>query len=124
MSNPMLAGRRVLVTHADRFMGPVLCDVFERHGAVVIRDTDPLRAPGAVEARLAAAGQIDALVANLAITAPTTAATDVPMAWIYVAMPVGFGLMFVHLLFIARGYIAAGSYVESGEMGADAAASI
>ena len=52
----------------------------------------------------------------------TTAATDVPMAWIYVAMPVGFGLMFVHLLFIARGYIAAGSYVEPGEMGADAAA--
>ncbi len=54
----------------------------------------------------------------------TTAATDVPMAWIYVAMPVGFVLMFVHLLFIARGYIADGSYVESGEMGADAAASI
>ncbi|WP_298622368.1 SDR family oxidoreductase [uncultured Zoogloea sp.] len=77
MSNPMLSGKRVLVTHADQFMGPVLCDVFERHGAVVIRDTDPLRAPGAVEALVARAGQIDALVANLAITAPTTAVTDV-----------------------------------------------
>jgi len=54
----------------------------------------------------------------------TTAATDVPMAWIYVAMPVGFLLMFAHLLFIARGYVGDGSYVESGEMGADAAASI
>ena len=77
MSNPMLTGKRVLITHADQFMGPVLCDVFERHGAVVIRDTDPLRAPGAVEALVARAGQIDALVANLAITAPTTAVTDV-----------------------------------------------
>ena len=54
----------------------------------------------------------------------TTAATDVPMAWIYVAMPVGFVLMLVHLLFIARNYIADGSYVESGEMDAEAAASI
>lgn len=54
----------------------------------------------------------------------TTAATDVPMAWIYLAMPVGFVLMLVHLLFIARGYIADGSYVESGEMDAEAAASI
>ena len=54
----------------------------------------------------------------------TTAATDVSMAWIYLAMPVGFVLMLVHLLFIARGYIADGSYVESGEMDAEAAASI
>jgi len=54
----------------------------------------------------------------------TTAATDVPMAVIYVAMPVGFVLLFVHLLFIARRYVLDGSYIESGEMGADAAASI
>lgn len=54
----------------------------------------------------------------------TTAATDVPMALIYVAMPVGFVLLFVHLLFIARRYVLDGSYIESGEMGADAAASI
>ncbi len=77
MSNPMLTGKRVLVTHADQFMGPVLCSVLARHGANVIHSTDPLRAPGAVEAMVAAAGQIDVLVANLAITAPTTAATDV-----------------------------------------------
>jgi len=54
----------------------------------------------------------------------TTAATNVPMAWIYVAMPVGFVLLFVHLLFIARGYIAQGRYVESGEMDAESAASL
>ena len=54
----------------------------------------------------------------------TTAATDIPISYIYGAMPVGFVLMFVHLLFIARGYIKAGDFAESDEMDADAAASI
>lgn len=54
----------------------------------------------------------------------TTAATDIPISFIYLAMPVGFLLMFVHLLFIVRGYIADGSYIESGEMDAEAAASL
>ena len=54
----------------------------------------------------------------------TTAATDIPISFIYLAMPLGFLLMFVHLLFIVRGYIADGSYVESGEMDAEAAASL
>ena len=54
----------------------------------------------------------------------TTAATDIPIAFIYLAMPMGFLLMFVHLLFIVRGYIADGSYIESGEMAAEAAASL
>ncbi|MEG2975618.1 MAG: TRAP transporter small permease, partial [Comamonas sp.] len=35
-----------------------------------------------------------------------------------------FVLMFVHLLFIAKGYIQSGSFAESDEMDADAAASI
>lgn len=54
----------------------------------------------------------------------TTAATDIPISYIYLAMPVGFVLMLVHLLFVARGYIAHGSFAESDEMNADAAASI
>ena len=54
----------------------------------------------------------------------TTAATDIPISFIYLAMPMGFLLMFVHLLFIVRGYIADGSYIESGEMDAEAAASL
>lgn len=54
----------------------------------------------------------------------TTAATDIPISFIYAAMPVGFLLMFVHLLFVVRGYIADGSYVESGEMDAESAASL
>lgn len=54
----------------------------------------------------------------------STAATDIPISFVYAAMPVGFVLMLVHLLFIARGYIADGSFAESDEMDADAAASI
>ncbi len=54
----------------------------------------------------------------------TTPATDVSFAWIYAALPVGFLLCFVHLLFIVRGYVAAGRFVESDEMDAESAASL
>ena len=54
----------------------------------------------------------------------TTAATDIPISYIYGTMPVGFVLMLIHLLFIAKGYIQSGSFAESDEMDADAAASI
>jgi 2-keto-3-deoxy-L-fuconate dehydrogenase len=77
MSDQNLAGKRVLITQADVFMGPVLCEVFARHGATVIQSSDPLIAASAPASVVAAAGQVDVLVANLAIPAPTTAATDV-----------------------------------------------
>lgn len=77
MSNQILSGKRVLVTHADAFMGPVLCEVFSSHGATVIPSTDSLRDADAPAAIAAASGHIDILVANLAIPAPTTAVTDV-----------------------------------------------
>jgi 2-keto-3-deoxy-L-fuconate dehydrogenase len=77
MSNQILLGKRVLITHADAFMGPVLCEVFASHGATVIPSTDPLRNTDAAGAVVAAAGHVDILVANLAMPAPTTAATEV-----------------------------------------------
>lgn len=77
MSNPILRGKRALITHADAFMGPVLCDVFARHGATVIASTDPLLEADAPAAIVADAGHVDILVANLAMPAPTTAAMDV-----------------------------------------------
>ena len=73
----ILLGKRVLVTHADAFMGPVLCDVFSGHGATVIASTDPLLSTEAPAAIVAEAGHVDILVANLAIPAPTTAAAEV-----------------------------------------------
>jgi 2-keto-3-deoxy-L-fuconate dehydrogenase len=77
MSNQILLGKRVLVTHADTFMGPVLCEVFANQGATVIPSTDPLISADAPAAIVAEAGHVDILVANLAIPAPTTAATEV-----------------------------------------------
>ncbi len=77
MSHQSLSGQRVLVTQADVFMGPVLCEVFAGHGATVIANTDPLASAGAPAAIVAAAGRIDVLVANLAIPAPATPAAEV-----------------------------------------------
>ena len=77
MSNLSLAGKRVLVTQSDVFMGPVLCEVFARHGATVIASVEPLLDADAPARVVAAAGHIDVLVANLAIPAPTSFAVNV-----------------------------------------------
>ena len=77
MPDRSLTGRRVLITQADVFMGPVLCEVFADHGATVIASTDPLVRAGAPAAIVAGAGRVDVLVANLAVPAPTTAAAEV-----------------------------------------------
>lgn len=77
MSLSGLQQKQVLVTHADAFMGPVLCDVFAMQGATVFADTDPLHDPEAPAAIVAAAGTVDVLVVNLAIEAPSTPAPDV-----------------------------------------------
>ena len=72
MDTTKLAGKRILLTHSDLFMGPALATVFEESGAEVIAEQDPLddaRAPAAIVAR---AGRIDVLVAHLAIAAPST----------------------------------------------------
>jgi len=72
-----LQGKRVLITQADAFMGPVLCEVLAEHGASVIADTRSLVNTDAPAAALADAGQIDVLIANLALPAPQTEATAV-----------------------------------------------
>ena len=72
-----LQGKRILVTQSTEFMGPVLCAVLAEHGAQVIARAEPLAAPGAAEALVAQAGELDVLVANLAIPAPSTPADAV-----------------------------------------------
>ncbi len=77
MSGPLLGGKRVLITQCEEFMGPVLCEVFAAHGATVVGSTEALdgrEAPGRI---VEEAGPIDAVVANLACSAPTTAADAV-----------------------------------------------
>jgi 2-keto-3-deoxy-L-fuconate dehydrogenase len=78
--NQMLAGRTVLITQADAFMGPALCAVFAEQGATVIASTADLTAPGAAAQVVREAGPIDALVANLALEAPSTPAVQVDEA--------------------------------------------
>jgi len=80
MSSQNLAGKRVLITHADAFMGPVLCQVFAEHGATVIADSGSLLTPEAPAALVESAGVVDILVANLALAAPSTPATEVSEA--------------------------------------------
>jgi 2-keto-3-deoxy-L-fuconate dehydrogenase len=70
-----LQNKRILITQADTFMGPVLCEVFAEHGATVIADTRSLLAADAPAAAVATAGSIDVLVANLAFPAPQTEAS-------------------------------------------------
>ncbi len=75
-----LAGKRVLITQADVFMGPALASVFAEVGADVATDV-AARIDGAAARRIVdAAGPIDALVLHLAIAAPTTAAGEVEAA--------------------------------------------
>ncbi len=71
-----LEGKRVLVTQADEFMGPMLCEVLAEHGADVVRSSVSLLASGAASAVVQEAGAIDILVANLAYAAPTTLAAE------------------------------------------------
>ena len=72
-----LQGKRTLVTQAGDFMGPVLIDAFESHGADVISDHTALAAADAVDKMMAGIGPIDILIANLAVPAPNTPVQDV-----------------------------------------------
>jgi len=61
-----LAGKRVVVTQADDYMGPATVELFRAEGAEVLADTSDLTRSGACEGLIAAAGQVDVLIANLA----------------------------------------------------------
>jgi 2-keto-3-deoxy-L-fuconate dehydrogenase len=100
MPGQSLSDKRVLITHADTFMGPVLCEVFAEHGATVIASADRLGSDAEVRSVVHGAGRVDVLVASLAIPAPFTVATEVsdeewrstfaalvdPMLWLFRAV--------------------------------------
>ncbi|HAU02913.1 MAG: short-chain dehydrogenase [SAR92 bacterium BACL16 MAG-120619-bin48] len=72
MSSLQLAGKRILITQSDTFMGPTLCEVFKEMGAEVIKDNHLLTDPALPAQIVEQAGYIDVLVINLAIPAPFT----------------------------------------------------
>lgn len=79
MSGP-LSGKRILITQASEFMGPTLCEVLGAQGATIIASHESLAPVDAAARVVAEAGEIDILIANLALTAPTTWATEVDEA--------------------------------------------
>ena len=77
MPHPSLQGKRILLTQARDFMGPTLCEVLHEHGAVVLASDESLVPVEAAASVVQASGAIDILVANLAMPAPSTLATEV-----------------------------------------------
>ena len=61
-----LAGKRVLVTQADDYMGPATLELFAAQGAELIADSSDLTQPGACEALVERSGRVDIFIANLA----------------------------------------------------------
>lgn len=68
----LLQGLRILVTQADVFMGPALCQTLQSHGAQVLADTQTLSDQACVDRMVQNHGHIDVLLVNLAIPAPST----------------------------------------------------
>ena len=73
----MLKGLRILVTQADVFMGPALCKALAAQGATVLADVRDLQPVDAPAQMLTEHGPVDVLVANLAMPAPVTLASEV-----------------------------------------------
>lgn len=71
-----LAGRRVLVTEADDFMGPAVVELFGEEGADILADRTDLARAGRCEELIGDSGRIDVLVANLSIPNPRALAHE------------------------------------------------
>jgi 2-keto-3-deoxy-L-fuconate dehydrogenase len=72
----MLQDLTVLITEADRFMGPALCETFAQHGARLVASRESMSDPAGPQRALAAAGDIDVLVINLGHPAASSAAAE------------------------------------------------
>lgn len=72
-----LSHQRILLTQADQFMGPALHATLAECGADVVADTQVLDSVETTAAIVDAAGPIDAVIANLAVPAPSTPVGEV-----------------------------------------------
>ena len=67
-----LSGKRVLVTSADKYMGPAITELFGNEGAEVFTHAGKLDQP-AVDRLVDEVGEINVLIANFAVRAPLSA---------------------------------------------------
>ncbi len=74
MAYPDLGGKRILLTQADVFMGPVLKEALIRSGADVMPSTATLVEPNAANELIEQSGELDVIVINLGVPAPSTPA--------------------------------------------------
>lgn len=103
-----LAGKRVLVTSCDSYMGPPIVQLFRDEGAEVIADPSALIGPADAEEVLDRAGTLDVLVANLDIAAYGARIRDIEDDhWLE-----GFDALVHPLMRLVRG--AAPSMIERG----------
>lgn len=72
-----LSGKRVLVTQANEFMGPSLCETLPQFGASVIADKASLVEPDSSRKLIEEVGDIDVLIVNLAVKDPANSLEDV-----------------------------------------------
>ncbi len=72
-----LTHKRILITQAEDFMGPALCDFLKKCGATVIANPTILTAPESAKHVIDEAGEIDILIINLAIRDPAHALPDI-----------------------------------------------
>lgn len=74
MAYPDLSGKRILLTQADVFMGPVLANALAQSGADLIRSSATLVEPHAANELVESSGELDVIVINLGVPAPSTSA--------------------------------------------------
>lgn len=76
MSLTSLAGKRILLTQANIFMGPTLVSVLSELGATVIADERLLLDPDLPAQIVRNAGHVDVLIAHLGVPAPHSRVTE------------------------------------------------
>ena len=120
------ASRYAMVWLAFIGAGPVL-----RYGGHIGIDTLQQALPRAAAALRAAVFALLALFSGVMVVvgiryamltwAQTTPVMEIPVGAVYLAMPVGFALLLVHLAVMFRGYVARRELLGDGEFDADAA---
>jgi 2-keto-3-deoxy-L-fuconate dehydrogenase len=76
MNPTSLAGKRILLTQSQDFMGPTLVPLLTGMGATVITDDRVLIDPALPEELVRSAGHVDVLIAHLGVPAATSTAHE------------------------------------------------